>query len=333
MTEAGEGRFQILSLDGGGLRGLYSAAVLAGVERSLGVRVADHFDLVAGTSTGGIIALGLGLGFSPAQLVSFYLDDGPRIFPRGDRLWRRARHYLKAKYTASELVTRLQRVFGEKRLGDSHKGLVIPYYSLDSDKPCVFKTRHHPDFYTDHDLLAWQVAAATSAAPTYLPASAHVGPRHIDGGVWANNPALVGVLEARRLGVPLESVRVLSVGTTQSVDERSRGLDNGGLLRWAMAAPEVLLRAQSLSVTNQVKLLIGQRSLHRHNPHVPASMGKLDVLLRDSLSGRAWQGAKELVPVFKEEFATHRGLAVDDLYKMGEAAKRDAADDRVAGPV
>ncbi len=88
---SGARRFQILSLDGGGLKGLFSAAVLAELENDLNISVADHFDLIVGTSTGGLIALGLGAGLRPADIVDFYADRGPYVFGAGrgivQRLW------------------------------------------------------------------------------------------------------------------------------------------------------------------------------------------------------------------------------------------------------
>ena len=75
-----DGPLQILSLDGGGVKGLFSAAILANLETDLGVRIIDHFDLIAGTSTGGIIAIALGLGLSPREIVNFYTLDAPKIF-------------------------------------------------------------------------------------------------------------------------------------------------------------------------------------------------------------------------------------------------------------
>ncbi len=101
------GRFQILSLDGGGLRGMFSAAVLARLEEDLDVRVVDHFDLIAGTSTGGIIALGLGLGMSPRDILQFYTDHGPRIFRDRSRL-RGVRHLLPWARDAVEVLMRAQ---------------------------------------------------------------------------------------------------------------------------------------------------------------------------------------------------------------------------------
>ena len=81
-TEDNVGRFQILSLDGGGIKGIFSAAILAAIEDDLDTRITDHFDLITGTSTGGIIAIGLGLGLRPCEIVEFYLREGPKIFPR-----------------------------------------------------------------------------------------------------------------------------------------------------------------------------------------------------------------------------------------------------------
>jgi patatin-like phospholipase/acyl hydrolase len=91
-------RFQILALDGGGLRGIFSAAILAALEDDLQISVVDHFDLIAGTSTGGIIALGLGLGLRPRQIVEFYAELGERVF-RSRPALSSARQLLRAKFT------------------------------------------------------------------------------------------------------------------------------------------------------------------------------------------------------------------------------------------
>ena len=114
-------RFQILSLDGGGLRGMFSAALLARLEEDLDLRVVDHFDLIAGTSTGGIIALGLGLGLSPREILQFYTDHGPRIFRDRSRL-RGLRHLLRAKYSAGPLRAALTDVLGQRTFGRARSG-------------------------------------------------------------------------------------------------------------------------------------------------------------------------------------------------------------------
>ncbi len=160
---------QILCLDGGGLKGLFSAAVLAEIEADHGVSIADHFDLIAGTSTGGLIALALGAGLSPAQVVDFYVSHAPSIFPTG---WSRSiRQCVRSKYTSGPLRRALHDVLGDRLLGDSRKRLVIPAYSLDENDVYLFKTPHHPRFRRDGGELMVDVGLATAAAPTYLPAA------------------------------------------------------------------------------------------------------------------------------------------------------------------
>src|SRR6266568_9013670 len=95
-------RFQILSLDGGGIKGIFSAGILAAIEEDLNITVADHFDLIAGTSTGGIIAIGLGLGLRPREIVEFYLREGPAIFPRCFGL-KVMQHWVARKFSDKQL--------------------------------------------------------------------------------------------------------------------------------------------------------------------------------------------------------------------------------------
>ena len=163
-------RFQILSLDGGGLKGLFAAAVLAKLEEKAGTTVVDHFDLIAGTSTGGLIALGLGLGLSPRSLVEFYVREGPAIF-RNRLGLRNALQILSRKFPQEPLARALRspEAFGEKLFGDSRKPLVIPSYNLSTDTVRVFRTPHIPRLTTDLKIPAWQVGLATTAAPTYFP--------------------------------------------------------------------------------------------------------------------------------------------------------------------
>jgi uncharacterized protein len=116
-------------LDGGGVRGIFEAALLAGLEEDTGRSIIDRFDLVVGTSTGGIIALALGAGLSPREILEFYVSEKDVIFPNRFR-WRTLRHLLFAKYKPGPLQAALQCVFGETLLGESKVPLVIPAYNL-----------------------------------------------------------------------------------------------------------------------------------------------------------------------------------------------------------
>ena len=248
-------RFQVLSLDGGGIRGIFSAALLAGLEEDLGQSIIDHFDLVVGTSTGGLIAIGLGAGMTPSDMVDLYVSGKKTIFP-GPRRLRSVRQLLRPKYRVNGLHALLRGVFGERVLGESRIPLVIPSFDLGENSVYLFKTPHHERLKRDWRVPLWQVAAATTAAPTFFPAfslpSDHV--RLVDGGVWANNPAMVGVAEAVSMfDQPLDSIRVLSLGTTTDTRSRQRKLDNGGLLQWVRSPKivNVLLAGQARALSRR----------------------------------------------------------------------------------
>jgi len=311
-------RFQILSLDGGGIKGLFSAAVLAAIEQDLAVRIVDHFDLITGTSTGGIIALGLGLGLSPRDLVDFYVKLGPRIF--GNRLWYRSwLHYVWRKFPQGPLKCALcdPATFGERLLGDSTKRLVIPAYSLDADDVYIFKTPHHERLRRDWKVPAWKVALATSAAPTYFPACCHVDScRLIDGGVWANNPTMVGIIEAKSvLGVPLDQIRVLSLGTIDPIARRSSSLKNGGLFQWRTDAVDIIMRGQSVGVQRQVSHLLGEDAVTRLDPRAPQGVFKLDQCTPESLIAIAAHESRKFSPTFCIRFQEHLAPTFAPAYK------------------
>lgn len=305
MGHVTENEFQILALDGGGLRGIFSAAILAALEDDLQISIVDHFDLIAGTSTGGIIALGLGLGLRPRQIVEFYAELGEQVFRDRTGL-ASARRLLRAKYLPGPLRAALTGVFRDRTFGESTKRLVIPSYNLGTDDVYLFRTAHHPRLRRDWRERAVDVAMATSAAPTYLPGFPLAGSRLIDGGIWANNPAMVAVVEAvGTCEVPLGNLRVFSLGTTAEVRRRSHRLDRGGMLPWARAATDVLLRAQSISADNQVYHLLPAERLLRLDPIVPVGMFALDKANADDLIGLASHVSRPTSALFADRFLDH----------------------------
>lgn len=166
------GSLQVLALDGGGAKALFTAHVLARLEDDLGVTIADSFDLVAGTSAGGIIALALGAGLRPAEIVDRYEELIFKVFPARRRGWRaRPRQLFRPAYDGDALRDALRDVFGERRLGDSQKRLVIPSWDVQSGTVHVFKTPHHVHLRCDWKHSMVDVANATAAAPLYFPAA------------------------------------------------------------------------------------------------------------------------------------------------------------------
>ena len=153
-------KFQILSLDGGGIKGLFSAAVLTFLEDDLDIKIVDHFDLIVGTSTGGLIALGLGSGLAPKDIVEFYVTQGPNIFPSNPLLF--LKRYIRRKFDAGPVEDALKSCFGDKRLADSVTRLVIPSYNIGEDHVYLFKTPHHARLKRDWKVPLWKVGMATS---------------------------------------------------------------------------------------------------------------------------------------------------------------------------
>ena len=254
--------FRILSLDGGGVKGAFSASVLAEIERMTGKRIADHFDLVTGTSTGGIIALGIGLGLSCQEILEFYKVHSPKIFP-ATGLHRRLRFLYRTiwpRRSQRQLRKALEAVFGDAKLGDSSRRLVLPSYDGSSGRIHLFKTAHHGGYRQDFFKSAVDVAMATAAAPTFFPAySSSNGPAYIDGGVWANNPAMLGVLEAICILKQIPQVLdLLSVGTTTEPFYVTKCRRMGGILQWHKGIVDLLLQAQSDSILGQVKIMTGK---------------------------------------------------------------------------
>lgn len=268
-TSSGQ-RFRILCLDGGGIRGAFTAAALAQWEAMSNLRVADHFDLIAGTSTGGILAIGLGLGLSAGDIVEFYRKRGPVIFPMTsflDRFRRGVANIIGAKFKASDLEEQLSHAYdrGGKiaTLKDSGQRLLITSYDLISNDLRLYRTSHHPSVKGHDHLRAVVVGRATAAAPTYFaPAMVDdpIAPQEaVDGGVWANCPAVAALGEAVGvLKIPLDRIDMLSVGTAGMPVFVSDPAAQG-LVGWGPKAPDLFMNAQMDATLCYIAQLLGDR--------------------------------------------------------------------------
>lgn len=274
---------RVLSIDGGGVRGMIPAVVIAALERASGKPIAEMFDLIAGTSTGGIIATGLvhpTKRLSGQDVIQFYRDHAPAIFYRG---WGRALGTLFSladeKYSAAPLDKILKDHFGaddwlSQIPGNARGGpeLLITAYDIHDRTPSLFKSWRargqrwdcdDADENTeDKDFRLWEMARATSAAPTYfepvkIKARSGRPSQLIDGGVYANNPALAAYVAARRIFPTDPDILVVSLGT----GEDRHPLDfararHWGLIEWARPLFKVLLGGSSDSVHYQMRELL-----------------------------------------------------------------------------
>ena len=274
----------------------------------MGVRIADAFDLVAGTSAGGVIALALGAGIRPAEIVEHYAALTTRVFPYGR--WSRW-HYMsrpwKHAYSGAVLRQVLDEVLGSRLLGESHKRQVIPSWDVQRGEVHLFKTPHHERLRRDWQIPMVDVAMATTAAPTYFPAAAVDGQRLVDGGVWANNPSVVAIGEAvSMLDVPLHCIRVLNIGTVDQRNPHAKRFDIGGWATWATTATPLMLTASSRGAQGTAMHLVGAHNYARFDVTVPGSIFTLDRADAEALAGLAAGQSRVLSPIYCELFDGHR---------------------------
>lgn len=301
-------RFQILALDGGGAKALFAAHVLARLEQDLGVSIRNSFDLIAGTSAGGIVALALGAGLAPSEIITHFKSLVETVFPSTRRRWWRwPRRLTSPIYDADALRTALEDVLGDTKLGESAKRLVIPAWDVQSGTVHIFKTPHHRRLRRDWKLPMVDVALATSAAPLYFPAARVDDHRLIDGGVWANNPSVVAITEAvSMLNVPLQAIRVLNVGTIDQLTIHPKRLDRGGLLNWAKPIAPLILNAGSRGGQGIAEHLIGKDNYTRFDATVPGGLYSLDFADTEDVAGLAAHHSRNLSPIYTERFASHQ---------------------------
>lgn len=264
--------FQILSLSGGGFLGLYTAAVLAELEERSGKRLIDCFDLIAGTSIGGIIALGLSAGKSATEIRDAFIEDGPKIFPstppKTKLGWaaRFAKNIGAPLYPSTHLSDTIVRIVGESTLvKDLERPIVIPAVNLTKGGPKVFKTGHHARLILDWRLKVRDVALATSAAPTYFPAHRIDNELFADGGVFANSPDFIALHEAENfLNVVRTDLTVLSIGTTTTDFAVSSSLDpRMGVMGWMrnQRLTDIMIGSQQALTNDMMKHVLGDRYL------------------------------------------------------------------------
>lgn len=312
---------RILSIDGGGIKGVFPAAFLAGVEESLGEPIGEYFDLIVGTSTGGIIAIGLGLGLSAHDILAFYETHGPKIFS-GNRRVKGLLQLGRAKYRREPLEAALRQVFGDRRLGESRTRLVVPSLNLETGEVHVYKTSHHPRLEKDYKLEAVEAALATAAAPTYFPTfRAANGIPLVDGGMWANNPVGPAVVEA--LGVlewPRDELKVLSLGcTTEPLRAKPSKTKRLGLNYWALKVATVFMAGQSSASLGTAQLLAGHANVIRISPAVPNKRFKLDSVKDiESLKGLGASEARRAMPDMRK-LLTHKATPFVPAHALNNA--------------
>ena len=319
---------RILSIDGGGILGTFPAAFLASIEDSIDQPIGDYFDLIVGTSTGGIIALGLGMGLSASEVLQIYENDGAEIFGHTSNGManfvlnrvRFLRWLYRRKYSSNNLRNILQANFGRKRLGESKYRLVIPAWNPNSRSVYIYKTAHHKRLTTDYKSPVIDAALATSAAPTYF--QQHLtkeGVGLVDGGIWANNPIAVAVIEAiGLLGWSASDLYVLSLGCLNQAYSLPKA---GGLGTLASKLASLFMSGQSHGAMGMAKLLTGHQyereAIFRVDHTIPTGKYSMDsVNAISDLRGLGYTYAREEIPRLKPIFFDIPAAPFQPVYKL-----------------
>jgi predicted acylesterase/phospholipase RssA len=308
--------FKVLSLAGGGFLGLYTASVLEALEARVGRPLGRSFDLIAGTSIGGILALALAFEVPMARLTRLFEEHGAEVFssralPSGpvSKLMDLTRSVLGPKYSGDALRAVLAAELGGRTLDEALHALVIPAVEVDRCRTKVFKTPHGPASRGDGSLQAVDVALAASAAPAYFP-SHRIGERlYADGGLFAVAPDQVALHEAEHfMGVDLSRVSMLSIGTGTAHYRPADGVrDDAGAIGWLTEGRLVLtlISVQQQHVQAMVEDRLGDRYL-RLDADWPADGGLgIDVATREAkrlLRSMARRTLRETDPQVQAKF-------------------------------
>lgn len=339
--------FKILSIDGGGIRGIVPARILAGVEKRLqeehgGGNIHEYFDIICGTSTGGILALGLALGVPANKILTLYQQKAKDIFP--ERKWY---HYMCGifcdgpLYSNKELQKALQEAYTGNnqcclKIGDCKTRICIPVYDANSGTVKVFKTPHHADMSTHYKMLASDVAMMTAAAPVYFqpyccPSVQGLDYQYnnmVDGGLVANNPALIGLIEAvYGLGKNIEDIGILSIGTGSVKFAEKKGAKGMGMRYFLspinkqkkLRIYEMMASAQNEYISNTIKIMANglghdniQRFAYRRIQHEFAANSAISMDASDKSS------LDSLMSIGYKLFQDH----VNDIYPLFFQEKR-----------
>jgi len=311
-------RFRILALHGGGIHGVSTAAYLADLEKHGGTETRKHFDLIVGTSTGGIIALVLSRGIPASEVETLYREHGSDIFNRRvPILPAEVAKFFGPLYDSEPLCELLKEVLGpDTQLGEAECPLCIPAINITAGRNVVFKTRHRPVYERDHTLKMWRVAAATAAAPVYFP-PVKIPDRgwFVDGGLWANAPIEVGIAEGRQLGHSLDQIEVLSIGTGQKVFHRDgtphRVVRNSrhGVIGWGQDLVDLVMRSQSQRSQDLAKYLLSEEQIVHVDFPIPNDAGGMDAVSEvETFANRARTQAKKSSQDVRNRFFPDRDI-------------------------
>lgn len=332
--------FRILSLDGGGARGSFTAGFLFELEKKLDEPLTEYFDLISGTSTGGVIAVLLGIGHPMSDIQKIYTNELHKVFTRNERHFKGffgrtfsilanpfTRYFtgvtldelFKSKYSFEGTIAIIKELTNNLKLNDIHKTrLVIPSTNLIHGRPHVFKTSHLPEQGDNYNFYALDVILATAAAPIFFdPVTLPGYGIFSDGGIWANNPGLVAFAEATKIAMSCNrdvdskfntsNIRILSVGTGHAIDNFSPPYLRAGIKWWTKRLLELMFEAQTQSSSFYLERLLHDKYVRINFERPHPDWGQLDdYRYAKDMAQMGKLIAHKKFPLLKEMFFTEK---------------------------
>jgi len=275
-------KFRILSIDGGGLRGIVPATILQKIEDITGKKIYEMFDLIAGSSTGGLIACALTVSdngltpkFQVSDIAKMYTDKGPVIFPQltaAERLLRDIEELFHPMFRPEGLDSVIKEYMGDKTMKDCLRPLFITSYDIKGNEAVIFKSRNTEDPVNPLNPKLHDICRATSAAPTFLPAyTFNYDSRErvfVDGGMYMNNPSVGAIVEISRYAresnyynldgnIDLSEICVLSLGTGHYINDLIyRKISNAGALGWIANVADLMMQGVVQTTTYESEELL-----------------------------------------------------------------------------
>lgn len=260
-------KFRILALDGGGIRGVYTAHILKRIQEDTGIKFGDYFDLITGTSTGAILAATLAMDKNIDEVINLYKNEGKKIFSSNFCPFKKYlgisipfipclnKGIFTRKYSQKILKKQLENIFVDATMSDTNTNLMLFSTDIVNATPHVFKSPYHPDFTRDKSVKISDAVLASTAAPVYFNPYLLDGYLLADGGLWCNNPSICAVSEAKkRFKKNHDEVELLSIGTIESKNCFEIKKNNHfikkwfwGLTGWGTKIIDTILNLQSMA--------------------------------------------------------------------------------------
>lgn len=326
--------FNILSLDGGGYKGLFTIACLAEIEKCCKIKVNDYFDLYAGTSTGSIIAVGLAAGYTANEILELYKNIGSKVFPHKfgyiSSIWKFLKQFFVPIYDNKVLKEELYSFFENKTVEDvlkRNKYIIVPTLCLSNSQPRIFKTDYKTEYNQHNAYKLADIVLASCSAPTYFPVAKIKHPLDdyyeyfVDGGMFANNPSVCAITEAiGNIGVNKENIKLISIAppSEKVIIKDEFSAKARGILKWNKDLVSMALVGTSAKDAYITKFLLESNKYLRVIPEISKNTPEKMDRCSDKIINELIRAGRQYIINHKKEILEFFNVSNFETIKKGK---------------